>query len=148
MRKTLAQGIPELLLFTITVFLIILLSDLQSVDFFRDPQLEFSFNSIIIFLLLGFMPSFYSMIKRVGSQGLSISIASLIFPGLIFLYLALLPYFSSTLGYNNLPGNLFFGESLNLISHGAALWLGSLISRSFGRPQDRHVSYLRAPYEV
>jgi len=111
-----------------------------------DVLPQFFLSSALIYFILGFAPGIIPLVKRISREGLGLDIRLLLLPGLLIIYVVLLPYLLASFSLN-LP-HFGLGESLIFSSRVAAVWLGILLRRSLGREPDRGVTYLRPPYEL
>lgn len=141
MRKFLLQGLPETLYFLVALYLLVYLQAEEVSDILPSTFLFTAF----IYFLLGFAPGCPGLLRKISREGLGLNIRPLLLPGLVVLYVALLPYLASTYAAD-LP-DLGLGTGLVFASRAAAVWLGFLLCRSVGREPDRAVSYLRPPYQ-
>lgn len=149
MRKLIFQGLPETLLFFLTLLLVI---NLKS-PWFTAPERSSSqfigrwYLQAALFFLLGFLPGLFAMLKRILRNGIGFNFSLLALPGLVLLYLVLLP-FLLTVFELNFPGIRALGENLYPASLVASLWLGATICRSFERDAERVLTQLKAPYQL
>lgn len=146
MRRLLKQGLPETLWFIIALYLLMLLQSALPAEVVQDVLPSFFLSSALIYFILGFAPGILALFRRISRDGLGLDLRPLLLPGLLMVYVALLPYLLAAFEFN-LP---HFGlqEGLLFSSRAAAVWLGFLVSRSFTREPERSVTYLRPPYEL
>jgi hypothetical protein len=145
MRRLLKRGLPETLWFIVALYLLMFLQSGLPGEAVQDAPSFFLFSALIYFIL-GFAPGILALIRRVSRDGLGLDLRLLLLPGLLVIYIALLPYLLAVFALD-LP-TFGLGEGLLFSSRAAAVWLGFLVSRSFSREPDRGVTYLRPPYQL
>ncbi len=150
MRRLIFQGLPETLLFFLTLLLVIKIGG----SWFTAPEGSESsqfighlYSQAGLFFLLGFLPGLLAMFKKIFRNGAGFNLSLLVLPGLILLYLALLPFLVNVFKLN-FPGTRVLGENLYTASLVASLWLGAVICRSFERNPERMLTQLKAPYQL